>query len=654
MPGSPNSAVEETASRRRPRLSVHRPARAVLSGAALTALLMPLLGTAPSADAGEPQPNALQKAFAVASERYQVPQSVLLGVSYLQSRWDAHNGRPSVSGGYGPMHLTDARTALARSGQTPDGAVTRAAHNGELPSRLRTLERAAKLTGLPAKELRESPAANVQGGAALLAAAQKKQGRPLGADPADWFGAVAAYPGGSGEATEAAFAHDVYDLLRTGRQRTTDAGQRVALPADRQLRPEEKQVEPAAAKTGAAECPSSVSCEWLPSPYKKFKNDEGEDDYGNHDRTHRPDSQDIDYIVVHDTEETWEKTLDLVRDPAYVSWNYTLRSSDGHIAQHVRNKDVAWHAGNWYVNSKSVGLEHEGFLTDPDAWFTEAMYLSSARLVRHLSEKYDIPLDRRHIVGHDNVPGTTTSAIKGMHTDPGPYWDWDHYFALLGEPFTPEAGADSGVVTIRPDYNANRPEYSKCDDSGDLCPAHGSGAVRLHTEPDAGSPLVTDAGLHPDGGPSTIDVNDTGARASTGQQYAVAGRKGEWSAIWYLGKKAWFHNPEERPTAVPGEGDTVEPKKGKKEIPVYGRAYPEESAYPEGVPVQKLSPLPYTVKAGQRYVASAETGSEYLYATDYDPEAENYVVVRGKTRYYPIQLGHRLAYVKADDVRSAG
>ena len=54
--------------------------------------------------------------------------------------------------------------------------------------------------------------------------------------------------------------------------------------------------------------------------------------------------------------------IDLVQDPTYVSWNYSLRSTDGHIAQHVKAKDVAWHAGNWYVNAKSIGLEHEGFL----------------------------------------------------------------------------------------------------------------------------------------------------------------------------------------------------------------------------------------------------------------------------------------------------
>ncbi|EHN77586.1 putative amidase, partial [Streptomyces coelicoflavus ZG0656] len=85
---------------------------------ATAALLLPLLGAAPSAAAppdAPPAPDRLQRAFASAAAEYHVPQSVLLGVSYLQSRWDAHAGAPSVTGGYGPLHLTDARTALAEA-----------------------------------------------------------------------------------------------------------------------------------------------------------------------------------------------------------------------------------------------------------------------------------------------------------------------------------------------------------------------------------------------------------------------------------------------------------------------------------------------------------------------------------------------------------
>jgi hypothetical protein len=268
--------------------------------------------------------------------------------------------------------------------------------------------------------------------------------------------------------------------------------------------------------------------------------------------------------------------------------------------------------------------------------------------VRYLADKYGIPLDRRHILGHDNVPGPVTSYISGMHTDPGPYWDWAHYFELMGAPLRATAGPSGGLVTIRPDYETNQPLYTGCVKAGDTCPARGSEAVRLYTEPREDAPLVQDIGLHGTTGASTTGVNDTGARASTGQQYAVAGRDGDWTAIWYLGQKAWFHNPQAQPTAVDAKGLVITPKAGLTDIPVYGRAYPEAAAYPSTVPVQALSALPYKLLAGQHYVIGLKTQGEYFRAVTFD--ASQHVVVRGAQEYYEIQFGHRIAYVKTDDV----
>lgn len=637
-------------------------ARTAAGAVAAAALLLPLLGAAPSAGAAPDDTGRLQRAFTSASAEYHVPVSVLLGVSYLQSRWDGHGGAPSVSGGYGPMHLTDARTALARASHHSEGAedargdsARPALHptaevpaDSELPDRLKTLTKAAGLTGIPAERLRSDAAANIEGGAALLAAAQKKLGEPLSADPADWYGAVAEFSGADDSATAAAYANDVYGVIRSGEQRTTDAGQRIVLAARPHLAPDLAQLALTGLRNVSAdgtECPASVSCEWIPAPYEQF----GTDDYGNHDVADRPASQRIRYIVIHDTEGTWDGVLNLIKDPTYVSWNYTLRSTDGHIAQHVKAKDVAWHAGNWYVNASSIGLEHEGFLADPDAWYTEAMYRASARLVKYLAGKYGIPLDRQHILGHDTVPGPTTGTIPGMHTDPGPYWDWQHYFQLLGHPFEPTAGKNGGLVTIRPDYAANQPEYTGCDTAGQPCPAHGSSEVRLYSQPDTSSPLIKDIGLRPNGGDSTIDVNDVASRVETGQQYAVADRQGDWTAIWYLGQKAWFRNPAEQPTAVNAAGLVVTPKAGLDSVPVYGRAYPEKEAYPAGVPVQSVSPLPYKLLAGQKYVVGDLVPGEYLYAVTFTTDSHR--VVTGKDLYYEIQFGHRVAFVRAADVR---
>ncbi|GAA3812694.1 N-acetylmuramoyl-L-alanine amidase [Sphaerisporangium flaviroseum] len=643
--------------------------------AVAASLAVSSLITFPPAHAGPASTRATQapsrqEAFTAAAATYRVPESVLLGVSYLESRWDANRGLPSVTAGYGPMHLTDARTAL--TGAVPhhgDGAENPRGDDArplKLPAQpepaqpepappaassapvSQTADEAARLTGLPAAQLVKDPNANVLGGAALLAEYQKELELPASADAADWYGAVARYSGAQDAETARRFADEVFSLIRDGVSRVTDDGQQVSLPASPEIAPRMDQVDRLGLREAggkSVECPKSLACEWFPAPYQKLSDKPR--GYGNHDLSERPRNQRIQYIVIHDTEETYAKTLKLVSDPTYVSWHYTIHSADGHIAQHVRAKDVAWHAGNWYVNAKSIGIEHEGFLAKAGAWYTEAMYRSSARLVRYLAKRYDIPLDRAHILGHDNVPGTVPGTVAGMHVDPGPYWDWSHYFELMHRSFTSTGGAYAGLVMIRPDYARHRPRYTGCEKAGADCPPHGSASVWLHTEPAEGAPLVKDIGRRP-GGESTYDVYDHGARATTGQQYALAGRKGDWTAIWYLGRLAWFHNPHDNPTAVNATGFVVTPKPGRASVPVYGRAYPEAEAYPAGVPVQDIVPLQYTIPQGQRYSVGLATRGEYYHAVTF--EQATHRVVTGRTLYYQIQLGHRIAFVKADDV----
>jgi N-acetylmuramoyl-L-alanine amidase len=52
------------------------------------------------------------------------------------------------------------------------------------------------------------------------------------------------------------------------------------------------------------------------------------------------------------------------------------------------------------------------------------MYHASAALTAEICNKYGIPKDRNHIIGHYQVPGTD-------HTDPGPNWDWVRYIRLV-------------------------------------------------------------------------------------------------------------------------------------------------------------------------------------------------------------------------------
>jgi hypothetical protein len=605
--------------------------------------------------------SARQQEFAAAAQEFGVPESVLLSVSYLESRWEDHAGQPSRAAGYGPMHLTDAAAASIhphhgdgqedpRGDDARPAALARwiEAEARAMASALHTIDRAAELTGVDTATLRADPAQNIRGGAALLARYQRELTGTVSADPAYWYGAVARYTGATDAATARHFADEVYALMASGMARTTADGQSIALTAHPEVQPDTSQLDRLGLRQSAqveVECPDKLGCEWIPAPYE----DLGAGDYGNHDLADRPHSQNIRYIIIHDTEATYATTLQLVQDPTYVSWHYTLRSSDGHIAQNLKTRDVGWHAGNWYVNAKSIGLEHEGFAAQ-GTWYTEAMYRTSAELVRYLATLHGIPLDRAHILGHDNIPGVTPANVAGMHWDPGPYWDWDHYFDLLQAPFQETGDPHSGLVTIRPDFARNQPAFVGCDaqQPSAPCPARGSTSVILHTEPDHGAPLLQDIGLRPNGSPSTMRVSDIGSRVDTGQQYAVLDRSGDWTAIWYLGQKGWFHDPPDARNALWASGWVATPKPDRQSIPVFGRAYPESAAYPAGVPPQSIVPLQYKLLAGQRYAVGLLADTEYYRAVTFDPA--QHVVVSGQLRYYQIQFGHRVAFVLADDV----
>ena len=113
--------------------------------------------------------------------------------------------------------------------------------------------------------------------------------------------------------------------------------------------------------------------------------------------------------------------------------------------------DTTWHAGNYYYNERSVGIEHVGMATDP-AGYSDGLYEKSAALVKNIRTRWKVPLDRDHIFGHYQVPdgdkiaessprcsdtldACETSANYGgaiNHRDPGYYWQWCQYMERLG------------------------------------------------------------------------------------------------------------------------------------------------------------------------------------------------------------------------------
>lgn len=140
-------------------------------------------------------------------------------------------------------------------------------------------------------------------------------------------------------------------------------------------------------------------------------------------RADRPADFTVDRVIIHVVQGSYRTALKVFKDPAHQAATHYVVRKDGHVAQMIRELDVAYQAGNRSYNERGIGIEHEGFVDRPQD-FTDEMYESSARLTAGICQRYGIPVDRTHIIGHVEVPGTD-------HTDPGPHWDWDRYMKLM-------------------------------------------------------------------------------------------------------------------------------------------------------------------------------------------------------------------------------
>jgi N-acetyl-anhydromuramyl-L-alanine amidase AmpD len=77
--------------------------------------------------------------------------------------------------------------------------------------------------------------------------------------------------------------------------------------------------------------------------------------------------------------------------------------SGAKVYQWVKDEDAAWHCGNFKVNLESIGIEYDANPTQPASGET---YQTSAELIANLCAKYQIPLDRQHILGHKEIKAT--------------------------------------------------------------------------------------------------------------------------------------------------------------------------------------------------------------------------------------------------------
>jgi AmpD protein len=155
----------------------------------------------------------------------------------------------------------------------------------------------------------------------------------------------------------------------------------------------------------------------------------------------RADGMAVDLLVIHNIslppgefgthyiEDLFCNRLDYEAHPYFdqlralrVSAHFLIRR-DGSLLQFVATGQRAWHAGvsrfgeRERCNDFSIGIEMEG--TDAVA-FDAAQYATLAALTLALQARHGFA----DVAGHDHI-------APGRKTDPGPFFDWEMYRALV-------------------------------------------------------------------------------------------------------------------------------------------------------------------------------------------------------------------------------
>ena len=131
-------------------------------------------------------------------------------------------------------------------------------------------------------------------------------------------------------------------------------------------------------------------------------------------------------LVLHTPEEDADQNEVTPRwfaDPRARASTHYYADDDGDLYQMVADRDCAWaqgtHAGNrhwkgragalppWNEgvnnNCRALSIEIEGRAASIGRTLTEAQRRTVVRWIAHQSEQYGIPLDREHVVGHEEL-----------------------------------------------------------------------------------------------------------------------------------------------------------------------------------------------------------------------------------------------------------
>lgn len=557
---------------------------------------------------------SIKQVFTQASTDTGVPASLLEALCYMEGHLSNHAGTPSIDNGYGCMHLVKNR-------------------------RSDTLDHAATLLGIDVQTLKTDLATNIRGGAVILAedARQLSPHASLPSHLADWYGAVALYSNAVTRGTALMYADALYVLLHQGFSATTDSGELITLPPQ-SVTPNRATAAHVQGTThlpatctpndGKTDFPGAVDCILDSHTYDCHL--VANTSPCSYEGVDAPREALVKFVSIQTIDGTVQDALNTLQDPDSATSVHYLVDSYGTVYQILPERDIAYHLDNFWYNQHSIGIEHAGFTAAGYRWYNASQYLASARLTAYLLKKYNLPLDRYHVIGQSTVPASTLPSSPNR-VDPGPYWLWDYYFALIhqqGVPFPANETTDH-TITLHP-LSSMQP----LGKDGTETPANFTFSY-LYTSPNTSS-----ASIVPSRNPSdpTDVTNNVEAGVSYYYKTAVvdpANPRNKMYQVWFgadapsgdttsdyfaHGQYLWLAAPSE--TAAEGQGTLV-------------------TLNLNGVVAAKVYGAPISNDFYQ--IGDAPNGSLFVSAFSVQEDGTSNV-------WYEIQYNHRQAWIPATEV----
>jgi hypothetical protein len=605
-----------------------------------------MAGALPSNSAVAASTTTAEQAFTQASQETGVPSELLKAICEIEGNLSMHGGAPSVSEGYGCMNLiqqtdTDGcKAILENKGDACTHHFTR--------RQIDTLDQAAQLLHVSSAQIKTDFAINIRAGAWILRtqALALSSTHTLPTTLANWYGTVAAYSNATVPSTSSMYADAVFKLLQTGFTAQTDQGDNVTLPAqtvtsNRATMNVKSSTLPVGCTNSPAEYAPAINC--ILDPATHDCNVVADNQPCNYESANRPQDLAITHIVIHDVEGSALAALATFQDPnSAVSAHYII-DTDGTIYQVLRNQDIGYHAGNYWYNQHSIGIEHAGFDADGYKWYNATQYLASAKLVAYLIKKYHIPFDHNHIVSHGTIPSPFL-AVAPNHVDPGPYWLWEYYGKLIlqQEVPLPAPTLHSGLVTLFPASGRRPfgPHGTETQDNFNL--------FSLYVGPSTASGLIPHSG-------DATDITDETTNIETAITYYYSDKQIDQAGTGKIMYKIWY-GEEDQPGAPYPANHYAHAKQAWLAVPFgaalegigSGRAV---SLNQQSASVAPVYGRPATQAAGYSNYQIGEAPNGAIFVSGYTAtitEADG-----TQTLWYEINYNHRQAWVPASEITKA-